>query len=443
MEYDRRSRAKIKRLQAGKGVRKQGVYVRKDAASSWDSLPPGPDPKSVAVNIHDYVPKLTKKGTLFRASQATVDQRFLELQACINGLFAEDVPKLIQDLRESRDVTDFFGYWRRDFDLAVKKQKNKNPESPPRASISSSVFSTYFTASNPNLTNTDATLVNPTTPSKKSKTSLVSHISPRKASFVPASSRLTSSFSSGHTGKYSSQSESEEETKSKSRRGSDGSVASSHGPPSPLGPSSPSPYIVPYDTPISFGHNPDQTLPHGASSGLESLPEDQELVAPLSGPKIPIDPQRRANRASHRSARVYSVYEGQDEEISPEERYNNRMSWQTSTSIAETISPADYLAELGTDFALPKGPSSLFPRDSVASFASFMTDSSADAIIPMSSGSNPQRSLSANSRRTTRPMSISEEAWSDTDGDLLDAYFNGTLLHIHSCLHYFLIRRVL
>jgi len=219
LEYARMSRSKRKRLIAGKGVKKNGIYIQRDQAASFASLPPGPDPNSVAKNIHDYVPMLTKKGTLFRASQATIDQRYHELQACINGLFKDDVPMLIQELRESRRVTDFFGYWRRDFDLALKQQKGRNPEKQPRNSISSSVFSTYFSASNPNLSTTEHTLVNP--PIDKS---FSSHKSSRSSKLPKSASSAKFSIKSG----YSSS-----EDDFYPRRGSDSSTSSSQGPPSP------------------------------------------------------------------------------------------------------------------------------------------------------------------------------------------------------------------
>ncbi|KAF7986459.1 hypothetical protein HWV62_31235 [Athelia sp. TMB] len=422
-EYERKSKAKIKRLQAGKGVRKHGVYIRKDAASSWDSLPPGPDPNSVAVDIHQYVPKLTKKGSLFRVSQATIEQRYQELQACIEGLFAENVPMLIQEMRESRHITDFFGYWRMDFDLAVKQQKKKGPAMESRASISSSVFSTYFSGgSSSNIGDPDITLVNPTSLNKKAKskaTPAQSYAAPRKTSLVPSSP-----LSSKRSARSSNHSESEDDT-IYGRRGSD---ASAHGPPSPRSVTSSSPYIVQHDPQISFGHNPDHP-PYGPSSGLASLPEDQELVAPMADKKVALDDgiRGRERKANNRNTHVYN-FPSHQEDASPDEPYNNRLSWMTTTSIAETINPASYLAELGTEFSLPKSPStSAFPRGSVLSFASFMTDNSADAIVPMSPRGTLRRSLSADSRCTTRPASICEDdAWSDGDGDLLDAYFNDT-----------------
>ncbi|GAW00205.1 hypothetical protein LENED_001706 [Lentinula edodes] len=137
LEYSRLARMKRQRLLAGKGVKKDGFYLQ-DRASSWESLPPGPEPNSVARDIHDIIPKLTKKGTLFRASQATIEQRHSELTAFVEALFAEDVPTLLAELRADRMVTDFFGYWRRDYDLAMKNdQRSGNKQSKPRSSITS------------------------------------------------------------------------------------------------------------------------------------------------------------------------------------------------------------------------------------------------------------------------------------------------------------------
>lgn len=465
LEYERMSRAKRKRLVAGKGVKKNGMYLQ-DQAASFESLPPGPDPNSVTRNIHDYVPKLTKKGTLFRASQATIDQRYKELQACIDGLFQENVPMLIQELRESRKVTDFFGYWRRDFDLAMKQQKSRNPEKQPRNSISSSVFSTYFSASNPSLAQTDNTARSPTSPSHKgaqdglhpsrarsSSTNERPRVMPPYAvsndclpppsarSFMSgASSSSTFSRSPGAAPSPSTRKtsltydHSSSDDESYPRRGSDGSTASSAGPPSP--PSSPqagpSPYIVPHDMPIMFGHNPEHTTMFNAN-GLASLPEEQEVILPLSEMKLGGSPLRRqgktnVDRRSNRNAQIFSF--DNLEEPSPDVQFN-RMSWQTTTSTA-TTDPASYLADLDTDLTLPKSPDSAsrFPRGSIASFASFMTDSSADAIVPRSPRSDFQQSLSPNSARS-RATSNTEELFSDDDGenDLLDSYFDG----VHYC----------
>jgi hypothetical protein len=424
LEYLRMSRAKRKRLMAGKGVKKNGVYIHSDKASSWDSLPPGPDPNSVATNIHDYVPSLSKKGTFFRASQATVDQRYRELQACIDGLFQEDVPTLIKELRESRKVTDFFGYWRRDFDRAMKDQKNKNRDKQPRNSISSSVFSTYFSASNSSLPqSSSASSIIPASPSYSSASplSISSRTRPSRGPTLsipkyPASSPTNHSLSSP------SQGSSDDEVYS--RRGSDGSTTSTRGPPSPPGSShgSPSPYIVTHDQPIVFGHNPEYSMAYSTNSGLQPLPEDEELISPLT--KVRGHKDASVNPGS-RNGQLFTFDENEEDELS---RSMNRLSWQTTTSVA-TVNPASYLAELGTDLTLPKSPTvaSQFPRGSVASFATFMTDSSADAIIPLSSRGRPRRSFSADSR-ASGIMSDTEASPSD-DEDLLDMYFNGMLVY--------------
>lgn len=145
LQYEIRSREKRQRLSAGKGVKKNGMYIH-DRAASFESLPPGPDPKSVAKNVHDYLPKLSKKGTLFRPSQSTIDQRHKEFSALIHAFFQDDVPALIRELRDDRVLRDFFGYWRRDNDLLTKKSSSS------RASIGgSNAFSLYFSPSNVSL----------------------------------------------------------------------------------------------------------------------------------------------------------------------------------------------------------------------------------------------------------------------------------------------------
>ncbi|KAI0052252.1 hypothetical protein FA95DRAFT_1553570 [Auriscalpium vulgare] len=146
LQYSGIAREKRSRLAAGKGVKKNGMYIH-DRAASFDSLPPGPDPKSVSMNIHDYLPKLTKRGTLFRPSQATVEQRHQEFSALIEAFFQEDVPTLVNDLREDRIIRDFFGIWRRDHELAMKR----NGKKARTTTIGGNTFSLYFSASNVDL----------------------------------------------------------------------------------------------------------------------------------------------------------------------------------------------------------------------------------------------------------------------------------------------------
>ena len=424
MEYYRMARQKRKRLAAGKGVKKNGVYLKGDQAASFESLPNGPDPSSIHRDIHDLIPKLTKKGTLFRASQATIDQRHQELQACINALFQDDVPALIQELRENRKVTDFFGYWRRDFDLAMKHRKN--PEKHPRNSISSSIFNQYFSASSTNLAASDSQSSVPSR-ARSSSMPLASPgagvaPSPREPTsapnrFILRTSDLSSSdeeFCHGHS--------------QGSRRGSEASNTSSAEPPSP--PATPladaSPYIVVHENPVVFDHNP------ASGRGLQPLPEDEEFSSSLSAmtlsdqvdPAVPSRRQPKAHDPEHRKAHVFEEEHMVDAQL-------NRLSWQTTTSTA-TTNPASYLADLDTDLTLPKSEDdvSRFPRMSVASFATFMTDSSADAINPLSSRLGYRRSHSVESRRSTSQSTFGQ-SWSDGEDDeagnaaLLDAFFNG------------------
>ncbi|KZP14818.1 hypothetical protein FIBSPDRAFT_935590 [Athelia psychrophila] len=170
------------------------------------------------------------------------------------------------------------------------------------------------------------------------------------------------------------------------------------------------------------------TKPSTASgaSGLEPLPEDDELVATEPGVKARpgIAPYGSRKTASNRNASIYGFPDGQ-EEVFPEEKYNNRLSWMTTTSIAKTSDPASYLDEIGlSDLSLPTSPSSsAFARASMASFATFMTENSADAIT-MSPGGDHRRFVAADSRCTTRADAEEEEgARSDGEGDLLDVYF--------------------
>jgi hypothetical protein len=121
-------------------VQKNGVYIRSDRAASFDSLPPGPDPGSISKNVHDYLPPLTKKGTLFRASTQTVARRQAEFTALVRALFAPELPVLLREIRASRTVRDFFGYWRRDADIARKREREI---ARARASIASGMLSHF------------------------------------------------------------------------------------------------------------------------------------------------------------------------------------------------------------------------------------------------------------------------------------------------------------
>ncbi|KZS92451.1 hypothetical protein SISNIDRAFT_114016 [Sistotremastrum niveocremeum HHB9708] len=140
-EYAEMSKEKRRGLASGKGIKKGGVYQRSDFASSWDSLPPGPDPSSVARDIHAYLPRLSKKGSIFRINQATIAQRGKEFEALIKALWDSDPPTLVKELRQSSTVRDFFGFWRRDSDR-LKRSGIAAPTSPSLYStVSVSAFS--------------------------------------------------------------------------------------------------------------------------------------------------------------------------------------------------------------------------------------------------------------------------------------------------------------
>lgn len=379
LEYKRKARQKRQRLLAGKGVKKDGFY-KQDLASSFESLPPGPDPNSVAQDVHAYVPKLTKKGTLFRASQATIDQRKNELSAFVEGLFKDTAPALLKEIRSDRIVTDFFGYWRRDRDLAQKQAKPRAGKERERGSVTSSIFSSYFSGS-------VASAEEPTT-----SPSVSTHSSPSKSSThsdypIPGRRRAQSAASSDSSSGPSS-------------RSSIGSITSAPG--------------IAGDGPLVFDHNPlaDRSLP------LEDLPEDREYNASAT------DRGRKASATDiiDRRTRV-------------------RESWQT------TASATTYLE--GLNMTLPSAPDlsqNARSRMSVSSVATFMTDASADAIIPRSfiaevSTAKVKRSLSAGSRyrRSVSGMSIPETATgSDSDDDVVDTYFYGissdsATLFMYSC----------
>jgi hypothetical protein len=146
-EYARAALEKKRRLAQGKGVKGFNGLYKKDLASSWDSLPSGPDHRSVAQDIHEYLPTLTRRGTLFRATQATIDRRQAELIAFIQVLFSDDMPALIKEILDSSIISDFFGLWQSDFDFIKESQTLTSP----RKSLTNSVFSSYFSASNPSL----------------------------------------------------------------------------------------------------------------------------------------------------------------------------------------------------------------------------------------------------------------------------------------------------
>ena len=271
-EYRQRARDKRQRLARGKGVKRNGFY-QQDQASSWESLPPGPDPNSVAREITDCLPSLTKKATVFRATQGTIDQRAAELKAFVEALFKDDVPVLVDDLRRERIVLDFFGYWRRDYELAEKERKQKYNSSKPRTSITSSIFSTYFSSSN-------STIPSPNYPdSVASSRFSSSRRTVRGTSPAMTDSRRTRkdsydssapSLKPGRRRAYSTGSSGGDSPSTPS----DGSLES------PVHVATTIPDIVEDTVPITFNHDPhsrSNIYEENLMPGLGILPEDREV----------------------------------------------------------------------------------------------------------------------------------------------------------------------
>ncbi|KAJ7475998.1 hypothetical protein FB451DRAFT_264650 [Mycena latifolia] len=382
-EYSRLALSKRQRLLAGKGVRKNDVYLV-DRASSWESLPPGPEPDSVAQNIHDLVPKLTKKGTMFRASQATTDQRQAELTAFIAALWQENVPTLLEDFRKDRTVTDFFGFWRRDQD--IQKASNKAPPKP-RSSVTPSVFSGYFSAAGDSRED----------------------VTRRARALSSASSDSSSALSSG------------------SAR------------------SSINVQITLDDKPVAFGHNPHHGA-DGLES-LHEDSEVTRKPSNRGGFLAAVTKRVRKHAENSEGRRDRPSLDGEparpDSRASNATTINrgHRESWQTTasgmtflqdlnlslpdqsneddrSSRMSMASIATFRTEVSSDGVIPRYyvPE---PNPARLSTASFMTDVSADAIIPRFPHRPDSRAtLSQGSRGRQRASSIA------SDGDsVLDEYF--------------------
>ncbi|KAL1666849.1 hypothetical protein GGF50DRAFT_125338 [Schizophyllum commune] len=310
-EYTRLAREKRRRLTSGKGVKKNGLYVH-DAAS-FESLPMGPDPTTVAKDVHDLIPRLTKKGTFFRASQETIEQRATELRRLIEALFRDDVPALLNDLRNDRMVTDFFGYWRRDYDLA--KKQGREPEfGSSRSSIGTN---TQFSGAQ--------------SEASGSRSSGGRHNS--SSSLDYGSDTTTSPRSSRTSG-----SKRISMSSSSSSSGSSRHSMSSAGPPVVVVPTSPH---------MQFGHDP--AIDKRSSIGLEALPENHEMLLKAGLARRKRRPAVRESWQTMDSATTYleglSLSDGEDH-------------WQEHArrgSIASVASVATIRTADSADAVLPRG----------------------------------------------------------------------------------------
>ena len=286
-EYERAAREKRRRLAQGKGVKGFNGLYKKDMASSWDSLPPGPDHHSVAQDIHEHLPTLTRRGTVFRASQATIDRRQAELIAFIRALFSDSMPALIKEIRVSSIVSDFFGHWRSDFNFAKESQTL----TVPRENLTSSVFSSYFSASHPSLPSSDTAPRNsPSTVYGRSHCSTT----------LPSLS-LTSSAEIFEEQRYPWRSSrrsrsrppsTSSDSSAPSESGSDTSSSSSSGP------------GIIDSVPIVFGHKPSGQF----KSILKVLPEEQGALANPPEPYLEVKPRLRASAKERKANRSYSIF---------------------------------------------------------------------------------------------------------------------------------------
>ena len=442
-EYRQRARDKRQRLARGKGVKRNGFY-KQDQASSWESLPPGPDPNSVAREITDCLPSLTKKATVFRATQATVDQRAAELKAFVEALFKDDVPALIDDLRRERIVLDFFGYWRRDYELAEKERKQKHCSSKPRTSMTSSIFSTYFSSSNQSPKYPDSITSSRFSPSRRTvretsptiaesmRTRKNSHESSAR-SFIPGRRRAYSTGSSGGDSPSTT---------------SDGSLES------PVHVATTIPDIAEDTVPIAFNHDP-----HSRShlydeipvSALGILPEDCEVSHKdaLCTPTTP-SPRRRGRNPDRHGVIFLTPPLASLEQLSTDDGANSRESGATSVLCSvlmgkknlgnrddrqswQTVDSAACVLE-GLHLDLPTSPTDFSHRDSISSIATFQTNCSVEGVLPRSPFDDgaprphQQRRARGRSRIVSCPVSISEfdEEWSDDpENDIFDGFLAG------------------
>lgn len=432
--YSRMARDKRNRLAAGKGIKKNGIYIHGDQAASFESLPPGPDPHSVAQDIHQHIPKLTKKATLFRASQATIQQRQSEFEAMITAFFDEDVPALIRELRETRTFTDFFGFWRRDYDLA-KRQGDLE-------TMTSGSVSVYFSASSPSLSDILRSPSKKASPQKSLRRSSIVSDSSSSGSSVngPALRRAVAQAQSSESIPWSS-------TSSNNSPTSPSLPSTPISPPRQLSLASRRTVVATQEVPVRFGHVPEAAIPERAeraTSLLESLPEGRELPPGYVGKsgEQSTSSRRRAGSTSgaHRNARIYgSLPRGieslsefgvhQSGSQSPTNGYP-RNSWQTTHSML-TSRATTYLEELGVDYTLPTpNPEGKHrPRVSMCSVASsVMPGTAVDAVMP-----RPSRYPSVDRRKMVSfPggdfILADDEPWVEYDDpeqgdDLLDAYF--------------------
>ncbi|KAG6828623.1 hypothetical protein H0H92_007268 [Tricholoma furcatifolium] len=405
-EYRRLALAKRNRLARGQGIKRAGFY-KQDAASSWESLPPGPDPKSVGREIYQYIPMLTRKGTVFRASQATIEKRAVELKAFVEAIWKENVPALIDEMREDRIIRDFFGYWRDDYEYHEKQRKQRAKFSASRTSMSSSIFSTYFSSSsNPSLPNLNE--------DGSHSISTPQYSSSRNRE--PPRYRKGSSSSSSSEG---SPLPSRRRAFSTSSSNSSPSTPSDSALNSPAHGNVPMPSVADEAPTLDFHHNPHRHVNYDRpTSSLTILPEDREVClktdTPLQLPPVG-GKRRKSSLDPDRQGRIFLSVP--DVPSSIEEGRPLHNSWQSIDSAACVLEGLEHL----TLSASPAPSVNRSHRESTCSVATFMTDASVDGVLPRERLPSPSyHKLKPKSRIVSGPVSISElndNEWSDHDED--------------------------
>ncbi|THH32226.1 hypothetical protein EUX98_g1929 [Antrodiella citrinella] len=482
-EYSLMARSKRDRLAAGKGIKKNGIYIHSDLASSFDSLPPGPEASSVAMDVHAYIPKMNKKGTIFRASLATIEQRGREFKALVEGLLDEDVPTLVKELREIRVVRDFFGIWRRDTEIVRKEAEALKRASVvrgksrgsigSRASITSSAFSLYF--SSPSSTSISGVQSDSeASPSRSRSGSEVSASSPSSLRSMRTPATAPMAFIVSEAGLLKSPSPSSSSHGSLRRTPTARtrqSVAASSIAPSTLSSNSGVPIMF-----VSGDERIQARMTIDKHPGLQSLPEDEELpetasasspgvhhhsspmrrlrgwsatecAAPRIGPDVPdvvlrgssstLDtefsfnnhPQQYYNAPMMEIQKTSGPGSSSSKRSSVElssfsDRSSRRLSNESVTSFASNPSsaPNDSSSDFDKDCSpTPGRPSYL--RDSFATVDSFIASSVMESMLPRRADSPTTpgcRSFSVGDRTSRVPSDGAP--WDERD-DIMAAYF--------------------
>lgn len=480
--YDMISREKRHRLQAGKGVKKNGIYIH-DRAASFESLPPGPDPKSVALDIHQYLPKLTKRAGLFRPNPQIIEQRQLEFVALIKAFFQEDVPALIKELRQDRVILDFFGYWRRDFDLAAKEKAKRSrdgvsnnfesstfsifSQSSISLSIPSPPATTSFTTQRQRAPSTGSARSRPRTTESvvslsdtESAFSRISRILPRRNPSTNSrdnahsedeqSPRRTLSGSSSNGPSPLSQASFADNSSSLSRRSksSQGSKTSSS-----------ETFNVTSDFPLFLSSSTRDILPSSQSptysaSGLGTLPEDTELGSPNSSMPPPT-PRNRKDASADRAFRNCIIWNDNNDEVSSSEgdvrdhvsvdnsvlkdtvtKYTSSSSLPSSIALSNFPQSQRSSWRTSSEMTWPASPSSAgSPLDPDFPHWVGTKPASSAPLVPTADDNDPTKYRSLPGRRPRShsqplahnvPVEVEDSGWSDLGEDFINTYFGGS-----------------